>query len=94
MAIVSQAVMHSAPRLGYGEEPGCEARRSMLTFEAIFVGKVRLSNRRFLQMCSHYLIEPVACTPAAGWEKGQGENQVGLIRERFFTPCGSRTPKS
>ena len=43
-------------------------------------------NRRFLQMCSHYLVEPVACTPARGWEKGQVENQVGLVRERFFTP--------
>ena len=37
-------------------------------------------------MCSHYLVEPTACTPAAGWEKGQVENQVGLARERFFTP--------
>jgi transposase len=54
--------------------------------DAIFVGKDRLYNRRFLQMCSHYLVEPVACTPASGWEKGQVENQVGLIRERFFTP--------
>jgi transposase len=54
--------------------------------EAIFVGKDRLYNRRFLQLCSHFLVEPVACTPAAGWEKGQVENQVGLIRERFFTP--------
>src|SRR5271169_4848131 len=54
--------------------------------EAIFVGKARLYNRRFLQMCSHYLVDPVACTPASGWEKGQVENQVGLVRERFFTP--------
>jgi len=54
--------------------------------EAIFVGKDRLYNRRFMQLCSHFLVEPVACTPAAGWEKGQVENQVGLIRERFFTP--------
>src|SRR6201990_2412768 len=54
--------------------------------ETIFVGKDRLYNRRFVQMCSHYLIEPVACTPASGWEKGQVENQVGLVRERFFTP--------
>lgn len=37
-------------------------------------------------MCSHYLVHPVACTPASGWEKGQVENQVGLVRERFFTP--------
>jgi transposase len=54
--------------------------------ETICVGKERAYNRRFLQMCSHYLVEPVACTPASGWEKGQVENQVGLVRERFFTP--------
>jgi hypothetical protein len=54
--------------------------------ETIFVGRERGYNRRFLQMCSHYLVEPVACTPASGWEKGQVENQVGLVRERFFTP--------
>src|SRR5256714_4176582 len=54
--------------------------------DAIFVGRERAYNRRFLQMCSHYLVEPVACTPGAGWEKGQVENQVGLVRERFFTP--------
>jgi transposase len=35
---------------------------------------------------SHHLVEPVACTPGSGWEKGQVENQVGLVRERFFTP--------
>ena len=54
--------------------------------ETIFIGKDRLYNRRFVQMCSHYLVDPVACTPASGWEKGQVENQVGLVRERFFTP--------
>jgi transposase len=54
--------------------------------ETVFIGKDRAFNRRFLQMCSHYLVEPTACTPAAGWEKGQVENQVGLVRERFFTP--------
>jgi len=54
--------------------------------ETLFVGKDRLYNRRFLQMCSHYIVEPVACTPASGWEKGQVENQVGLVRERFFSP--------
>jgi hypothetical protein len=37
-------------------------------------------------MCAHHLVDPVACTPASGWEKGQVENQVGLVRERFFTP--------
>ena len=54
--------------------------------ETIFVGKDRGYNRRFLQMCAHHLVEPVACTPASGWEKCQVENQVGLVRERFFTP--------
>ncbi|MEN3350510.1 MAG: hypothetical protein V7632_4145 [Bradyrhizobium sp.] len=54
--------------------------------ETVFVGKDRQYNRRFLQMCAHHLVEPVACTPASGWEKGQVENQVGLVRERFFTP--------
>ena len=54
--------------------------------ESIFIGKDRAYNRRFLQMCGHYLVEPTACTPASGWEKGQVENQVGLVRERFFTP--------
>jgi transposase len=54
--------------------------------ETIFAGRERAYNRRFLQMCSHYLVDPVACTPASAWEKGQVENQVGLVRERFFTP--------
>ena len=54
--------------------------------ETVFVGKNRQYNRRFLRMCAHHLVDPVACTPASGWEKGQVENQVGLVRERFFTP--------
>jgi transposase len=54
--------------------------------DAVFMGKDRKFNRRFAQMCGHYLVEPTACTPASGWEKGQVENQVGLVRERFFTP--------
>jgi len=54
--------------------------------EAIFVGRARQYNRRFLQMCSHHLVEPVACTPASGWEKGQVENQVGNLRDQLFRP--------
>jgi transposase len=54
--------------------------------ETILVGRERVYNRRLQQMCSHYLVDPVACTPSSGWEKGQVENQVGLVRERFFTP--------
>jgi hypothetical protein len=54
--------------------------------DAVFVGKERQFNRRFLQLLSHHLVEPTACTPAAGWEKGQVENQVGVARQRFFSP--------
>lgn len=54
--------------------------------DTIFVGKDRAYNRRFLQMCGHYLVDPVARTPASGWEKGQVENQVGVLRRRFFVP--------
>ena len=53
----------------------------------VFVGKDRQYNRRFLQMCAHHLVDRVACTAACGWEKGQVENQVGLVRERFFRDC-------
>src|SRR3954454_18079171 len=49
--------------------------------DVVFVGKDRQFNRRFLRMCGHYLVDPVACTPASGWEKGQVENQVGVVRE-------------
>lgn len=65
---------------------GSRPCRAKTAVDAIFVGKQRKYNRRFVQMCSHYLVDPVACSPAAGWEKGQVENHVGLIRERFFTP--------
>ena len=54
--------------------------------DAVFVGKERRFNRRFMALANHYLFEPIACTPAAGWEKGQVENQVGNIREWLFTP--------
>jgi transposase len=50
----------------------------------VLMGKDRVFNRRFQTLASHYLFEPVACTPAAGWEKGQVENQVGFVRNRFF----------
>ena len=52
----------------------------------VLQGKERIFNRGFLQLCSHYLVEPVACTPGAGWEKGQVERQVKNIREWLFTP--------
>jgi transposase len=52
----------------------------------ILLGKDRNFNRRFQCLASHYLFETIACTPAAGWEKGQVENQVKTIRYRMFVP--------
>ncbi|WP_418055101.1 IS21 family transposase [Providencia stuartii] len=49
-------------------------------------GKERIFNDAFLAMVNHFLIEPVACTPAAGWEKGQVERQVQTLRKRLFLP--------
>ena len=41
--------------------------------EAILVGMERTFNRRFMAMANHYLFEPVACTPASGWEKARSK---------------------
>ncbi len=54
--------------------------------QKILVGKDRIFNKRFSELASHYLFEPIACTPAAGWEKGQVEHQVETSRSNFFTP--------
>ena len=55
--------------------------------ETIFVGKDRQYNRRFPQMCSHHLVEPsVRPHAVVGLGEGSSRNQVGLVRERFFTP--------
>ncbi|WP_392564974.1 IS21 family transposase [Orbus wheelerorum] len=53
---------------------------------SIGIGKERVFNEHFLAMMNHYLIEPVACTPASGWEKGQVERQVKTLRKRLFEP--------
>jgi len=52
----------------------------------VLAGKERIFNRRFLIMTDHYMTGPTACSPAAGWEKGEVENQVQTIRGRFFQP--------
>lgn len=50
----------------------------------VMMEKDRAFNRQFQSLASHYLFEPVAYTPATGWEKGQVENPAGLVRKRFF----------
>jgi transposase len=74
---------------GFGSCPRGIYDNRQTAVETVFIGKDGQFNRRFLRMCCHYLVEPTAGTPASGWEKGEVENQVGVVRERFFAPRGS-----
>ncbi len=58
--------------------------KTMVAF--IGKGKERIFHPRFLACMSHYAMEPVACTPASGWEKGQVESQVKTLRGQVFAP--------
>ncbi len=58
--------------------------KTMVTY--VSRSKERIFHPRFLALMNHYVMEPVACTPAAGWEKGQVENQVQDLRRQLFTP--------
>jgi transposase len=52
----------------------------------VLVGKEREWNPHFERLCAHYRVEPTACTPASGNEKGIVERQVQISRQQFFTP--------
>ena len=39
--------------------------------DAVFVGKDRKFNRRFAQMCSHYLVEPTPVRPRPAGRRGR-----------------------
>lgn len=54
--------------------------------DAVLRGKNRDFNQRFMAMANHYVFEPIACTPASGWEKGQVESQVKFLRNNLFLP--------
>lgn len=41
-------------------------------------------NPRFMDFAGHYLYKPVACNPAAGWEKGRVERTIQYIRSNFL----------
>ena len=58
--------------------------KTMVTY--VSRSKDRVFHPRFLALMNHYVMEPVACTPASGWEKGQVENQVQFLRRQLFTP--------
>ena len=55
----------------------------------VLKGKERDWNPNFERLCAHYRIEPTACTPARGNEKGRVERQVKIDRDQFFTPMPS-----
>jgi hypothetical protein len=67
--------------------------------EAVFAGKDRQYNRRFLQMRGHYLVGPVARAPASGWEKGgacQGSDMRSMLdgRRRAGRESGRAHPRA
>ena len=59
--------------------------------DAIAVGKDRVFNRRFVQMCSHHLIEPTACTPASGAARSAGR-RVRLRTRSASSVAGGSLP--
>lgn len=78
---------HNAAFAFFGGVPSRGIYDNMKTVvKAIGKGKARTFNDQFLCMMSHFLIEPVACTPASGWEKGQVERQIKTLRNRLFLP--------
>lgn len=52
----------------------------------ILAGKGREWSQGFECLCAHYRVEPVACNPRSGWEKGRVERQVSTDRAAFFNP--------
>ena len=55
----------------------------------VLCGKECKWNPNFARLCAHYRVEPTACTPASGNEKGRVERQVQIDRQQFFTPMPS-----
>ena len=52
--------------------------------DKVFVSKYdRKFNQNFLCMLKHYIIDPTACNPASGWEKGQ----VALLLKDLMLVC-------
>jgi transposase len=55
----------------------------------ILEGKNREEQDRFIQLRAHYLFESYFCDPAKGNQKGQVENLVKMVKQKFFTPIPS-----
>ncbi len=90
----TQEMVFDAHDRAFAPVQGRLPTRHLDNMKTAVVGKQRLSNRRFLQIWSHYLVDPIACTPASGWEKGQVENQVGLVRQRTGVQASSGSGSS
>ena len=59
--------------------------------ETVFVGKDRLYNRRFLQMCSHYLIEPVPARRLRAGRRVRSRTRLGSCASASSRRgCGSK----
>jgi transposase-like protein len=66
-------------------EPRRKAEKALAAvIQEAYVHGVSTRSVDDLVMADHYMIEPVACSPAAGWEKGQVEHQGQTVRGRFF----------
>ena len=58
--------------------------------DAIFVGRERQYNRRFQQMCGHYLVEPVACSRRRAGRRGRSRTRsVWCASASSRRGCGS-----
>ena len=63
--------------------------------ETIFVGKERRYNRRFLQMCSHYLVEPVPARRRRAGRRGRSRTRSAWCASASSRRgCGSRATTS
>ena len=52
----------------------------------ILLGRERKIHPRYAALASHYVFNPLFCTPARGNEKPDAENTVRAVQRRFATP--------
>ena len=85
-------------RRGLPAPPGGGASDNMTTApQTLCIGTARAHNRHCLERCSRPRDAPVACTPGAGWKKGQGgRTQWGTPAAACSCPgrAARRTPRS
>jgi len=60
--------------------------------EAIFVGKARQYNRRFLQMCSHHLIEPSRVRRRPAGRRVRSRTRLAICATRCSAQAASEEP--